>query len=224
MRVENVASVVDLLALPLPDFVEASYVMLLGRAPDLPELKERSGALRRGLGRARFLCDISLSGEFRQYQARWLNEGDEKAFIGNVFERYLGRWADTAALTHYSAICARRGRARVVQDIVRSDEARMRSTFWYELDQFLADERADRHWALRWIGRPTRRRRQRNRMAEALAQHRHSTTSVLHEPFARSGALSGARSGVRGPSAQTEGMGRHARQILGRIRHVAGAL
>lgn len=217
MRVEDIPSVVDLMALPLTDFVHASYLILLGRAPDPLELKERSGALRRGLGRGRFLGDMSLSAEFRKCQARWLHDGDDKTFIGNVFLRYLDRWADTEALTYYTGICGRHGRARVVSDIFRSQEARMRSTFWYELDHLLADYRADRHLFLRWIGRTKRRERQCNRANEASARRIVSPTSYFHETF----ALPRAR--VTSTFTETHDMGRHALQVLARIRHVAGA-
>ena len=221
MHAEDQRSVLDFLALPAPDFVNASYNALLGRLPDPLELRERSGVVRAGLGRIRFLADMTNSPEFRKRHEQAMFDGDDESFIEYNFLRYLNRRPDRDGLSHYAGLLADgRRRERIAKDISRSREARIKRTFWYELEHVLADERAERHWFKRWIGRAKRHKRQRNIMQEAALLH---TVTLL--PAANHALPPEPEMRTVVPSfGDPRNMGRDARKVLSRMRQSAGVL
>lgn len=167
MPAENIVSVIDLLALPIPEFVEASYHHMLGRSPQPAEIKAQCGLLRAGHGRSRFLGDLAKSEEYRARRDGALHNQTDSAFLEQVYLQYLGRQIDPQGMAGYLRALARgKSRKRIVKQIAGSREARTRRTLWFELDQLLADERAQRHWLRRWIGNHGRAERSRNRMIE----------------------------------------------------------
>lgn len=172
MHTEHIHSVLDLIALPIPDFVDEAYRLLLNRIPSPLERMERAGVLRAGLGRFRFLADMAQSAEFRQREKHLLDGGDDIVFVHVLFHRYLGRAPESDGLNHYVELLTQgKSRARLVRNIARSGEARLKRTFWFELEHLIAVERAERHWFWRWFGRGARQRRLRNQEYEALRQY-----------------------------------------------------
>lgn len=215
MPADEIVSVLDLLALPIPAFVEASYQRLLDRSPDPTEMQERSGALRAGLGRLAFLADMSRSDEFRK-RCDGLQIGQsDAAFLEDVYQRYLGRQIDPQGMEGNLRFLARgKSRKRVVRQIAQSREARTKRTFWLELEELLADERAERHWFWRWPGRHRRRERRCNRMIELTLR----STAAHGMPTGEAGT---AASRLDVPSDAFAALGADARRILSRARQVA---
>ncbi|MET0240243.1 MAG: DUF4214 domain-containing protein [Sphingobium sp.] len=167
MVFEDNESVSQMLALPVAAFVQAAYSKLLGRAPDMHELKANIGALRCGLGRVHFLDNIYESDEFRARIKRVLNEGSDGVFITREFVTYLGRKPDPQGLEHYLGLLeSGKGREDVHRDITRSKESKKSYTFWFELDRILNDWRKGIHPIKRWIGKHVREERQINRNFE----------------------------------------------------------
>ena len=172
MYTGRISSVLDLISLPINDFIDESYRILFGRLPGPPEKTERAGALRAGLGRIRFLADMWQSPEYRQRHEQMLDTSDDAAFVRALFHRYLDRAPDNDGLHHYTErLMKGKGRRRIARDIARSREARAKRTFWYELEHLVTIDRAERHWLQRWFGHGTRQRRLRNIEHEALLQH-----------------------------------------------------
>lgn len=168
----QVNSVLDLISLPINDFVDESYRVLLSRIPGPSEKTERAGALRAGLGRIRFLCDMAQSPEYLQRYEQMLLTSDNTAFVHALFHRYLSRAADSEGLNHYTEqLMQGKSHKRLAQDIARSGEARAKRTFWYELEHLIILDRAERHWLWRWFGHGTRVRKLRNLTHEALLRH-----------------------------------------------------
>lgn len=169
MPAVEIASVLDLFALPIPEFVEASYGRMLGRSPDSAEMQERCGALRAGLGRAEFLARLGHSAEFLERHNGAARDQSDGAFLEEVYQRYLGRQIDPQGIEGHLRLLARgKSRKHVVRRIANSREARLKRTFWFELDELLTGERAERHWFKRWFGKHQRRERRRNQMIEVV--------------------------------------------------------
>jgi hypothetical protein len=212
---DEIASVLDLLALPIPTFVEAAYQQLLGRSPDPTEIQQRCGALRAGRGRLVFLTDLSMSAEFRDRCDGIRRGQSDGAFLEDVYQRYLGRQIDPQGMDVNLRFLARgRSRKHVMRQIAKSREARTKRTFWFELDALLADELAEKHWFWRWFGRYGRRERRRNRMVELTLRH-----------AAMQGVrMGGVGKGVLRPGASSEAfdtLGANARRITARLRATA---
>ncbi|HUD31284.1 MAG TPA: hypothetical protein VMQ93_20650 [Novosphingobium sp.] len=218
MPADELHSVLDLLTLPIPAFVEASYDLLLGRHAAPEEVAERAGSLRAGLGRLRFLADLSESAEYRRRQAELLRGQGDVAFLEDLYERYLGRPIDPQGMTRYLRLLARgKSRRRIRRNIAGSREARAKRTLWFELDRLIADEQAERHWLRRWSGRSRRQERRENRMQEALLRHR---PEVSPPAFARAPQDAGATL----PEAHSDafaGLSREALDVLARARQAA---
>lgn len=175
MPADHPQSALDLLIMPVSDFVDTSYLLFLGRHPGPSEVSEQSGSLRGGVGRLRFLADLGLSAEHRARRSADVGGGDT-AFLEDLYMRYLGRPIDPQGMDRYMRMLARgKSRKRIFCDVVRSAEARSKRTFWFELDRMLADERAGRHWLRRWHGRARRQARQENRMQEAMLRNAFSS-------------------------------------------------
>ncbi|WP_420801838.1 DUF4214 domain-containing protein [Sphingobium bisphenolivorans] len=168
---------------------------------------------------------MSRSPEYRQVNRRKLEESDDEAYVADLFVRYLERSPDPAGLRHYTALLrSGRKRTRILADISNSREARVKRTFWFELELLLADELADRHWAARWIGRARRRERQRNRMTEVLCQRSIVPLSVSMGESAASGAtLRTSQRPVVQSYGDTRNLGRNARRLLARVSLLRGA-
>ena len=215
MPADDLQSVLDLLTLPIPDFVDASYQLLLGRHAEPAEIREQSGLLHGGLGRLRFLSGLTLSGEYRKRAAT--NERSNAAFLEELYMRYLGRPIDPQGMDKYLSLLSRgRARDRIRRNIAASREARAKRTLWFELDRLLADERMERHWLLRWYGRSERRARRDNLMHEILLR-------PVAEPRTRTGHLSN-EAVERFPDVRSEafaGLSREALQVLARARQAA---
>ncbi|MBF5090887.1 DUF4214 domain-containing protein [Novosphingobium sp. NBM11] len=201
----------------MPDFVDAAYQLMLDRAPDSSEKKSQCGSLRAGLGRTRFLGDLALSAEFRQRRDGELRGQSDSAFLEQVYLRYLGRQIDPQGMDAYLRFLARgKSRKRVIRQVARSREAQTRRTTWFELEQLLADELAQRHWLRRWIGQYRRAERLRNRMVEvALLQG--SLKTVPNDGAARSGITSP----VDVPLDTFATLGLGARRVIGRARQIS---
>lgn len=223
----QVNSVLDLVSLPVNDFVDKSYQTLLSRTPSPPEKMERAGALRAGLGRIRFLSDMVQSPEYRTHHELMLRTGDDTAFIHALFHRYLNRSPDSDGLHHYSELLKRgKARARLARDIARSGEARAKSTFWYELEHLIASDRAERHWLRRWFGHSTRQRRLRNLAYEVLLQHNamHARgPQDLPEAFAQGTLNPHAQDDGAHLHMDTQNQGRDTRRAISRLQHAAGS-
>lgn len=214
---DKVTSVLELLALPMPGFVDAAYRHLLGRAPNSSEIKAQCGLLRAGFGRVRLLADLGRSAEFRQRRENDLRHQSDGAFLEQVYLRYLGRQIDPQGMNGNLRFLARgKSRERVVCQIAASPEARSRRTLWFELEQLVADERAQRHWLHRWVGRQSRTERSRNRMIEVAQLHSAAPGATETKPVSETGS----------PKFDLQAdafamLGADAHRVLARVRQVA---
>jgi len=208
-------SILDLLTLPVSDFVDASYRLLLRRRPGPAEVAEQSGVLHAGLGRIRFLSDLSVSVEYRAGAAS--KEQGDAAFLEELYMRYLGRPVDPQGMDRYLGLLARgRSRERIRRTVAGSREARSKRTLWFELDRLLEDERTERYWLRRWFGRSRRRERRKNLMHEMLLNH-------IPERAARAPTSAGEAI-ARMPDGRADavtGLSREAQRVLARARHAA---
>lgn len=227
MHTGQVNSVLDLISLPIDDFVGESYRILLSRIPNPSERTERAGVLRAGLGRVRFLADMVKSPEYQQRHEQMLRTGVDIFFIHSLFQRYLDRAADSEAVHHYTELLMRgKSRTRIARDIAHSREARNKRTFWYELEILIAADWAERHWLKRWFGQGSRQRRLRNLGHEALLQRnsrheggaQHWPAAVVHPTAIPHVSENNAHWHV-----DTRNQGHDTRRALSRLQHAAGS-
>jgi FkbM family methyltransferase len=219
MASDVIYSILDLLALPISNFVQTSYEMLLGRLPDPLELKERASVLRAGWGRRRLLAEITQSPEFKVRQDRLLHEGDDETFVKQQYRRYLNRVPDSDGLATYLGFLNNgKSRAQIRNKIATSREARIAGTFWFELDLLVADENKDGQRFGRSFGKLKRLNRLRNQELEITHYGRPQYNGPLREPQMSSDGATTI------PLAKVDeaGLGRNARRALSRLRHFAG--
>lgn len=228
MYTREVNSILDLISLPIIDFVEESYRILLNRLPHPQEKTERAGALRAGLGRIRFLSDMTRSPEYRQRCEHMLYTADNAAFVHVLFHNYLNRVPDSDGLQHYAGLLeGGRPRARVMRDIARSREARFKRTLWYELEHLITIDRAEQHWLRRWFGHSTRQRKLLNLGHEALLQHNLMHTMVaqhLRAEVAHTTLNPSAPDNAAFLHMDSQNQSHDIRRVITRLRHVAGSL
>lgn len=232
MPIESVHSLLDLIALPIPDFVDVSYQILLERRPARAERDERAGAVRAGLGRTRFLADMCMSPEYEQRWDHVLKEGDDVAFVEAMFRRYLNRSADPDGSQHYVNLLGKgKSRSRTARDIASSREAKTERTFWFELNHLVAAERAERHWFRRWFGHGRRSRMLRNVIQEAQMQCRPQFVSVSQPAiapqsmsFSQPVLISQSNPAAAALASDRLFQGYGSRRVLSRLRHAAGAM
>ncbi|VWX53248.1 DUF4214 domain-containing protein [Novosphingobium sp. 9U] len=225
MYTGQINSVLDLISLPIDDFVDESYRILLSRTPGLPEKTERAGVLRAGLGRIQFLADMGRSPEYLQRHEQMLRTGDDTTFIHALFHRYLNRAPDSDGLHHYTKLLMKgKGRTRIARDVARSREARGKRTFWYELEHLIAVNRAERHWLRRWFGHGPRQRLLRNLGHEALLQHNLTHARVpQHLPAAVAHAALNPHvpDNAAHLHMDTRNQGHDTRRAMSRLQHAA---
>jgi len=163
MPSQTPGTVLALLALPIPDFVQMAYSVLLGRQPEWHEANARGAALRTGWGRVRLLEDIVSSPEFRVKEQELLGDGSARAFVERHYLRYMNRMPDPHGLAHYTKMLdGGTSRDAVRRDIAGSEEALAAGSFWMELDRLLEDERKNMRRFGRWLGLLRRQERRRN--------------------------------------------------------------
>lgn len=231
MLLEENDSVSQILALPVANFVQASYGKLLGRSPDPVELKSNIGALRCGLGRVRFLENIYRSQEFRTRARQLLYEGSDHIFVAREFAMYLGRSPDPLGLEHYLSLL-KKGKSRelVRRDIANSKEAKRSYTFWHELHRLLSDQKNGAHPIKRWIGKSRRESRQRNQEFEILTSVVAASSSHVDrvdQDYSRAFGIDGKSSSHAGHhsplfSVSHGNLHAGARKILSRLQHASG--
>lgn len=150
MAVKDVNNVIDLLSLSTDDFVQSSYNILLGRAPNTVEIQSHAGALRRGFGRSCLLQEISFSAEYSNWHQNMMHGQSDDDFIIWLYQRYMNRAPDPLGLAHYGARLSRgKSREQVKNDVFSSVEARSISNLLFEIDHLLARGRKDKsrwHW------------------------------------------------------------------------------
>ena len=169
MAADTPDTLLALFAMPLSDFVQASYSILLGRNPEPHEVAARMGVLRTGWGRVRLLENILSSGEYEAHERALLRDATPRAFLERCYMLYLKRMPDTEGLAHFSAMIeAGKPRSDVRADIASSDEAALKGSFWTELDRLVADERKNMQKFGRFFGRSRRAERRRNLDLEIL--------------------------------------------------------
>lgn len=168
MNYHAVKSIVDLLALPAPSFVQESFLMLLGRVPSITEQRDREITLVLGCGRIAMLADIYQAPEAVSYRHAQMRDGSEADFIEQLYLRYLGRSPDPAGLEHYVNLSQRKGRAAAQADIAVSKEALYYNSMPFELERLVVLYRRSRQgW--RWIGRAKRVEQIKNIESEIAA-------------------------------------------------------
>lgn len=227
MHTLQVNSVLDLISLPIDDFVAEAYRLLLGRRPGELERTERVGALRAGLGRVRFLADMGQSQEYRQCHERMLQTGNDDEVIHALFHIYLNRAPDSDGLQHYGGLLKMgRGRAHVARDIARSPEASCARTFRFELENLITIDQAERHWLRRWFGHNKRQGRLHNLEHEVLLQHNllHSTVPQIlpEEKVTHPKPSPHVPDNAAYLHMDTRNQGYDARRIISRLQQAAG--
>ncbi len=224
MHTEKVKSVLDLISLQIDDFVDESYRILLNRTPNPSERMERTGVLRAGLGRIRFLADMGQSPEYRRRHEQMLRSSNDTDFIHALFQHYLGRAPDSNGLHHYTeSLTKGKSRMRLARDIARSREARGKRTFWYELEHLINIDQAERHWLRRWFGHGTRQRKLRNLRHEALLQHNQRYQGVPQRlPIAAAQPTPNSPVLLSHWSMDGRNQGRDTRRAMSRLQHAAG--
>jgi hypothetical protein len=227
----KIRSIIDLLRLPILDFVQASYWMLLGRMPDPSELNTRASLLRSGWGRRRLLADISRSPEFKVREDQAIHEGDEEAFITQLYGTYLHRKPDPNGLATYMDFLRKgKSRADIRKQIATSREARNVGSFWCELEFFMADERTESRRLIRWFGHSKRLNRRRNQEFEIeysehkihrglLSGREAEAVGASLELSANGGALVTTSASLQ--FVESADMGPNARRALSRLQHSA---
>lgn len=225
MHTDQVKSVLDLISLPIDNFVDESYRALLSRTPGPSEKMERTGVLRAGLGRIRFLADMAQSPEYRRRHEHILRSGNDTDFIHALFHLYLGRAPDSDGLHHYTELLTKgKSRTRLARDIARSREACGRRTFWYELEHLIAIDQAERHWLRRWFGHATRQRKLRNLRHEALLQHNQRYQGVPQRlPIAATQATPNPPVPITHWYMDGRNQGHDTRRAMSRLQHAAGS-
>lgn len=220
MNADDISSILDLLALPLPDFVEAAHLVVLERSPNALEIAECSALLRSGSGRHRLLASLRETAECARNREQWLHGPDNETFVNAVFQRYLGRTPDPKGLKYYlNALSRGEGRKKICKDVAESREARSRRTLWFELDQLFTEARNESHMLLRWFGRAGRRRRFRNQLIELIIRDQKTQKLPVPDSHVQPGQDLPIR---RAHLADPNVLGRTARQALVWIQRAGG--
>ena len=187
MHSQTPRTVVALLALPITDFVQRAYIILLGRQPERHETAARAAALRSGWGRARLLENIVSSPEFGARERLLPGDGSPRAFVERQYFRYMNRAPDAHGLEHYTKMLNSGASLETVRrDIGGSEEARATGSFWTELDRLLEDERKNMQPLGRWFGLLRRQERRRNLELEVLTFQRETEMKLPHTAQGRS--------------------------------------
>ncbi|WP_404482664.1 DUF4214 domain-containing protein [Novosphingobium sp. BL-52-GroH] len=169
---------------------------------------------------------MAQSPEYQQRYEQMLRTGDNTAFVRSLFLRYLNRAPDNDGLHHYTELLVKgKNRKRIAGDIARSQEARAKRTFWYELKHLVTIDRAERHWLRRWLGRSARQRRLCNLGHEALLQHS-LTPAGISQYMPAEVAHATLNPLVPDNAAHlhmdTRNQGHDARRAMSRLQYVAG--
>ena len=106
-------------------FLAYIFDVLLERAPDASGLRHYRLRLALGHDRRSVVVDLLASGEYRERAGlAGALADDHEAFVNRVYLDVLGRWPDPDGMATYARIAGkRRGRAKVLRDILRSPEA-----------------------------------------------------------------------------------------------------
>lgn len=247
MPSQEVSNIIDLISLPLDQFIIASYNILLERKPDPSELHLHSSALRAGLGRNRIIYEIFSSREYKDRYDSMMMAKSDNDFIGWLYDRYMRRSPDSIGLAHYSNILGGgASRERVKKDIASSREAQSMGGLWIELDRLLEFERQQHKRRRHWLGRYQPSNRQKHQEHEALLQLFHMTGQQRRLPISQverrqmdqaagifnpsddAVAISNFESNAVEPvlplaAVDTSDMAPEARRIIVRLQHVKGA-
>ncbi|EQB00629.1 hypothetical protein L288_18060 [Sphingobium quisquiliarum P25] len=233
MSSQDISNIIDLMVLPLDQFITAAYKLILERKPEPSELRLHSSAIRAGLGRSKMLFEISSSPEYIDV----IDKKSDVEFICCLYHRYMHRSPDPTGLAHYSSMLGRgASREQVKKDIATSSEARSIGGLWIELDRLLQSERQQHKRRRRWFRRYQPSNRQQGQEQEALLQLLHTTgmqrlnvAQTEHQPQAgNAGVINDLVNKATKPdlpltAVDTSDMGPEARRIILRLQHVKGA-
>lgn len=236
MPSQDINNVIDLISLPLDQFIIASYELLLNRKPEQFELRLHGSALRAGLGRSKMLFDISLSPEYGVHHNEIMKAKSDEEFIAFLYQQYMHRSPDRTGMVHYSSMLARGvSREQVKKDIVNSNEARLTGGLWAELDRLLETERQQHKRSRRWFRRYRPSNRQERQEQEvllhlfhAIGERRQDILQSEHRQACDAGVPSNLVSNAVHPNlplaaVDTSDMGPEARRIILRLQHAKGA-
>lgn len=239
MSSQDINNIIDLMSLPLDQFITTSYNLLLERKPEPSELRLHMSALRSGLGRRKIIFEIYSSPEYKIRVDEIINVKSDDEFIRWLYHRYMHRSPDSAGLSHYSSMLGRGvSRERVKKDIVNSSEARSTGGLWIELDRLLEVERQQHKRSRRWFRRQRSSDRLERQEQEALLQLFHTADgrhpNIWHSEHRQAGQADDAgtpsnlmsnavRPSFPLASVDTSDMGPEARRIIQRLQHVKGA-
>ncbi|WP_294137540.1 FkbM family methyltransferase [Sphingobium sp.] len=186
MSSQDISNVIDLISLPLDQFIATSYNLFLGRNPEPSELRLHSSTLRAGLGRGKMLFEIYSSPEYLNRYNQMIGSKNDDEFISWLYHRYIHRSPDQTGLTHYLSML-RRGTSReqVKKDIGTSSEAQSAGGLWIELDRLLESERQQQKRSRRWIRRSRLTSRLQHQEQEALLQLGHISEERLRMRIAQ---------------------------------------
>lgn len=168
MSSQPAQSIISILSLAAPDFVNRTFRLLLGRAPSAFEQRARERSLYSGFGRIAMFAEIYGSFEATSRREKHRAEGSDTEFIEWLYRNYLGRVADSEGLAHYEALIKRKGRASVQADLAASNEAIHYQALPYEVERLVKIYRRSRQW-WRGLGRQRWERQIRNIESEANA-------------------------------------------------------
>ena len=213
-------TVLALLTLTMPEFIQESYGILLGRRAEAEEVAARAGALCSGWGRVRLLEDIVRSPEFAARERRLLEDSSDQAFVELTYLRYMNRMPDPHGLAYYiGRLGAGKTRAKVRNDIANSSEARAAYSFWVELERLLSDERKNMRRPARWFGRDRRRERRHNLEMELLRRQGEVETEQWRGYIERLSLSMAATGSVEALPIDSSTLPPDARRMLSRLRH-----
>jgi len=186
MSSQDINNVIDLISLPLDQFIATSYNLLLGRNPEPSELRVHGSTLRAGLGRGRMLFEIHSSPEYSNRYHQTINQKSDEEFINWLYDRYIHRHPDRTGLDHYLTLLSRGvSREQVKKDIRMSSEAQSTGGLWVELDRLLEFERQQQKRSRRWIRRSRSKDRVQHQEQEALLQLGHISEERLRMRIAQ---------------------------------------
>ena len=142
----TIATLADLLALPIPSFLEHSYLIILGRPPDEDGKGVYTRHLSRGLSKYHVLRSLISSTEHKELYGDLLSTttGDEE-FLQLAFRRHLGRQPDSSGSAAYlAALASGAARSILLASIEQSSEAALvaprREALLTEIHAFVTEE------------------------------------------------------------------------------------
>ncbi|MGK2912321.1 MAG: FkbM family methyltransferase [Sphingobium sp.] len=252
MSFQKIRNAIDLMCLPIDDFIKQSYLLILDRNPEDHEVRLHSSAISAGIGRGRVLLEIYSSAERMASYEKMTGTQTDVEYISWLYDRYLNRPVDGSGYAHYAAMLDQgKARDQVKKDIAASREARFAATLWSEIDTILKFEQQQKMHERRWYRLSRQSRRSHNQTHEAILHSNHGVENRLRAEIHHlaqgqfdtgfrasrhqdgdsadirndQGANLGVASQPVSPLAavDTSWMGPEARRVLLRLQHVKGA-